>query len=50
MSVYANAGLVTVGLYDIQSWYIAFLYISPYVWSSIGIAIAVGVSVLGAAW
>lgn len=32
--------------------YLAFLFvnISPYFWSSIGIALCVGLSILGAAW
>ncbi|KAJ7566486.1 hypothetical protein O6H91_02G105500 [Diphasiastrum complanatum] len=33
-----------------SSWAHAFLYISPYTFSAIGIAISIGVSVLGASW
>mmetsp|Transcript_1465 Transcript_1465/g.2446 ORF Transcript_1465/g.2446 Transcript_1465/m.2446 type:complete len:201 (+) Transcript_1465:138-740(+) len=31
-------------------WYALFNSISPYLWASIGVALAIGVSVLGAAW
>jgi V-type H+-transporting ATPase proteolipid subunit len=31
-------------------WGVAFLSMSPYVWTGVGIAIAIGVSVVGAAW
>merc|ERR1719253_1698838 len=33
-----------------SSWGCAFSAISPYAWSSVGIALALGLSVLGAAW
>ncbi len=33
-----------------REWTHAFLYMSPFVFSAIGIALSVGVSVLGAAW
>jgi hypothetical protein len=33
-----------------REWTQAFLYMSPFVFSAIGIALSVGVSVLGAAW
>ncbi|MBA0826255.1 hypothetical protein Goarm_011125 [Gossypium armourianum] len=35
---------------DSSSWSTALVKISPYTFSAIGIAIAIGVSVLGAAW
>lgn len=44
------AAAASVGYID---WaYLAFLFtnISPYFWSSIGIALCVGLSILGAAW
>ncbi|GKV26783.1 hypothetical protein SLEP1_g36018 [Rubroshorea leprosula] len=42
------SGSAMVG--DSSSWSRALLQISPYTFSAVGIAIAVGVSVLGAAW
>ncbi|KHG04508.1 V-type proton ATPase subunit c'' [Gossypium arboreum] len=35
---------------DSSSWSTALVKISPYTFSAVGIAIAIGVSVLGAAW
>ncbi|CAM6091640.1 unnamed protein product [Calypogeia fissa] len=35
---------------DSSSWTHALLYLSPYVFAAIGIAISIGVSVLGASW
>ncbi|XP_023634235.1 V-type proton ATPase subunit c''1 isoform X1 [Capsella rubella] len=41
---------VVVGLGHASSWGAALVRISPYTFSAIGIAISIGVSVLGAAW
>lgn len=42
------SGSAMVG--DASSWSRALVKISPYTFSAVGIAIAIGVSVLGAAW
>ena len=44
--------LAAVGKPLIDWDYLAFLFlnISPYFWSSVGIALCVGLSILGAAW
>jgi len=42
------SGAIVIGASG--SWARAMLKISPYTFSAIGIAVAIGVSVLGAAW